>query len=115
MEILKVTKDIAIRTILFGSCTIPKVGRPVSEFSQSELIWAERIFSASELKAFDEPLWTRAGSGYGDGSGYGSGSGYGDGYGYGAGSGDGDGSGSGDGDGSSKDIGAKVLKILEAA
>ena len=81
MEPLKVTKDIATRAILFGACSIPRVGQLVSEFSTSSLIWAEKMFSLSELKAFKFPLWTFSGSGYG--SGYGSGSGYG--YGYGSG------------------------------
>jgi hypothetical protein len=93
MELLKVTKDLAIRCILFGSCKVPKVGSPPSDFSASELIWAERIFTPKELKIFKQPLWTLSGYGYGYGSGYGDGSG----YGYGYGSGYGDGSGSGDG------------------
>ncbi len=71
MELLKVTKDIAIRTILFGSCTIPKVGKLINEFSFSDLIWAERLFTPEELKAFKVPLWTLSGSGSGDGDGSG--------------------------------------------
>jgi len=73
MELLTVTKDIAIRCVLFGACTIPKVGRKISEFGSGDLSWAERIFSLKELKSFARPLWTLAGSG--SGSGYGSGDG----------------------------------------
>ena len=94
MELLKVTKDIAIRCILFGACSIPKVGQSVSDFSVSSLSWAEKMFSLKELKAFGRPLWTFSGYGAGSGS-----SGYGDGYGDG--SSDYGSSGYGDGDGSS--------------
>ncbi len=133
MELLKVTRDIVIRCILFGACKIPKVGDLFNAYSFSELVWAERIFSPTELKAFRVPLWVLSGYGsgygYGDGSGYGYGSGsgygygsgsgygygYGSGYGYGYGYGDGYGSGYGYGDGSGSgyggDIGAKILAI----
>lgn len=69
MELLKVTKDIAVRCILFGACSIPKVGEAGSDFSVSNLAWAEKMFSVKELKAFGRPLWTFSGSGdgYGDG------------------------------------------------
>jgi len=99
MELLKVTKDHAIRAILFGACTIPKVDQSISSFSTDSLQWAERMFSLKELKAFEQPLWTFSGSGSGDGSGDGSGSGSGSGYGYGYGSGSGYGYGDGYGDG----------------
>jgi hypothetical protein len=71
MELLKVTKDIAIRCVLLGACKIPKVGALASSFSFSELTWAEQIFSKKELATFKIPLWTCSGygSGYGDGSG----------------------------------------------
>ena len=71
MEFLKVTKEIAIKAILFGACSIPKIGQDASEFSVSSLSWAERLFSPKELKAFGRPLWTfsRSGSGSGSGSG----------------------------------------------
>ena len=99
MELLTVTKDIAARSILFGACTVPKVGALISSFSVSDLFWAERMFTALELKNFKLPLWTL--SGYG--SGYGYGNGYGDGY----------GNGSGSGYGYDKDICAKIL-VLDA-
>ena len=91
METLKITKEIAIRAILHGACKIPKVGSLISEFSQSDLVWAEKMFLIDD---FTQPLWTLSGSG--------SGSGYGSGYGSGDGSGDGDGS---------DDIGKKVLSL----
>ena len=106
MELLKVTKDHAIRAILFGACTIPKVDQSISSFSTDSLQWAERMFSLKELKAFGQPLWTFSGSGYGYGYGYGDGSGYG--YGY----GDGYGSGYGDGSGDGKDFGAQILAVM---
>ena len=81
MDLLTVTKDMAIRCILFGACYVPKIGKPVSEISTGDLIWAKKMFSDAELKAFGQPLWTFSGSGSGYGSGYGYG--YGDGYGYG--------------------------------
>lgn len=85
MEDLKITKDIAIRCVLFGACKIPKVGRLFNSFSTSDLIWAERIFVKKELAKFKTPLWLCSGDG---GSGGGGGGG---GYGYGSGGGDGDG------------------------
>ena len=95
MESLKVTKEIAIRAILCGSCKIPSVGSETKEYSSSDLQWGERLFTRDELKKLKIPLWAMSGSG--SGSGYGDGSGDGSGYGYGY--GDGDGSGYGDGDG----------------
>ena len=131
MARLVVTKDIAIRAVLAGACRTPTVGSLVSSFSQSDLVWAEQLFSGEERKSFNIPLWVRSGygSGYGHGDGYGDGygDGSGDGYGHGDGSGDGhghghgyghgDGHGYGHGDGygsgygSGKDIGAKILAI----
>ena len=84
-----VTKDIAIRCVLFGACKVPKVGTPAKVFSFAGLAWAERMFTKAELKKVGVPLWAL--SGYGDG--YGDGDGYGNGYGY----GDGDGNGNGGG------------------
>jgi hypothetical protein len=95
MEELKITEEIAIRTILFDACKIPAVGVLVSSFSQIELIWAEKIITKAEAKSLKVPLWTLSGAG----SGVGSGVGYGDGAGDGAGSGDGDGAGVGYGHG----------------
>ena len=85
MERLVVTKDLAIRAILYGACKVPKVGAPAREFSTADLIWAERIFEPKELKAFELPLWVLSGSGDGSGSWYGSGYG--------------------------KDLGAKILAV----
>ena len=133
MELLKVNKEYAIRAILFGACYVPKIGKSISEIPVNDLIWAEKMFSPTEIKEFGVPLWTLSGDGYGsvDGSVDGSGSGYG--YGYVDGSGDGSGSGScsgygygyvdgsgygsvdgsvdGSGYGSGKDIGAKILAL----
>jgi len=95
MDALKVTRDIALRCILFGGCKIPKVGEFFSKYSFSDLVWAERLFSTVELTAFKQPLWTFYGSGSGYGSGYGYG--YGSGYGYG------------------QDIEKKVLAIQESS
>ena len=106
MELLKVTKDHAIRAILFGACTIPKVDQSISSFSTDSLQWAERMFSLKELKAFEQPLWTFSGSGDGSGDGSGSGSG------YGSGSGSGDGSGDGSGYGYGKDLCTKILAVM---
>ena len=103
MELLKVTRDIAIRVILFNGCEVPKVGASSSEFSQEDLLWAEQLFSKDELKEFGRPIWTFSmdgvgfgewdwddreyGHGYGKGYGYtdeqGAGLGYGEGYGIG--------------------------------
>lgn len=69
MEILKVTKDIVIRAILFGACKTPAVGTPVSVFSSDELSWAECLFTQKEMNVFERPLWTLSGYGSGDGSG----------------------------------------------
>ena len=87
-----VTEAIALKAVLMGACRKPKIGQKISDFSTSELIWAEdkEIISpklAKKILGF--PLWlgSGSGSGYGDGSGYGYGSGDGYGYGYGDGSG----------------------------
>ena len=69
---LIVTKELAIRAVLFGACRIPMVGKSIKDFSQPDLIWAERILSIKERKKIGLPLWV-LGSGYGDGYGYGSG------------------------------------------
>ena len=101
-----VSRELAIKVVLHGACRIPEVGKSFSEFSTSDLIWAE------DKKIAAIPLWVLSGygDGYGDGSGYGygygDGSGYGDGYGYGSGYGDGYGSGAGSGDGSGSGSGS---------
>ena len=92
MEVI--TKQIALKAVLFGACYTPKVGKRFSEFSTSDLVWAERLKIKNRL-----PICVLSGSGSGSGSGYGSGSGSGDGYGYGNGYGDGSGDGSGSGSG----------------
>jgi hypothetical protein len=133
MELLKVTPELAIRAIICNACRVPEVGTLVSELSMSDLIWAERIFTAKELQEFNRPLWTFSGSGdgygygsahsYGDGAGYGFvyGYGYGDGAGYGYGSGAGSGFGDGSGDSSygyrydsdsDLDITKRILEIM---
>ena len=83
MELLKVTKEIAKRCILFGACSVPKVGQLVSDFSFNNLVWAEKMFTPKELKEFGLPLWIWSGYRYGDGYGSGYGDGSGSGYGYG--------------------------------
>lgn len=85
METL-VTKEHALKIVLAGACRVPKVGKEISSFSMSDLIWAENT-GLFELKDGDLPLWVRSGSGSGYGYGYG--------YGYGSGSGSGSGDGSG--------------------
>ena len=118
-----VTKEFAIKAILFGACRSPKIGTPINELSHSELVWAHDAFKPTSEELLEEtgettPLWARAkdGSGYGDGDGYGYGDGYGSGYGdgdgYGYGDGDGDGYGDGDGDGYGSQM-DKVYKLLE--
>ena len=97
---LIVTKEIAVKALLFGACRIPKIGSKIEEYSQSDLIWAERL--GIKLK---ELLWIKSVDGSGDGSGYGSGDGSGYGYGDGSGSGYGDGYGYGYGDGSGSGYG----------
>ena len=69
-----VTKDIAIRAVLAGACTVPKVGAKASTLSTEHLIWAEKLFTAEELAALPIPLWAMSGDGYGNGYGYGDGS-----------------------------------------
>ena len=86
-----ITKDLAIKAVLHGSCRIPKVGEPISRLSTQDLIWGEEkgFVSESDKKKIgvNLPLWVLSGSGSGSGYGDGDGSGYGDGYGYGDGSG----------------------------
>ena len=43
MELLKVTRDIAIRCVLFGACSIPKIGQLASDFPTSSLAWPEKL------------------------------------------------------------------------
>jgi hypothetical protein len=112
----KITKELALKAVLFGACRIPRVGKKIGSLSFEDLLWAERILTNKEKNDLKRPLWVLgygygydngdygSGSGYGYGSGCGSGSGYGYyGYGdYGCGSGDygcgsGDGYGYGDG------------------
>jgi len=87
-----ITKEIALRAVLFGACRIPKVGENIKCLSQSDLFWAEKILFPRERKALKIPLWC---CGYGDGDGTGNGDG--DVFGNGDGDGDGDGNGYGDG------------------
>lgn len=93
-----VTQEAAGRARLSGACHVPEVGVPLSELSQSDLIWAEN----HGIKTADgqPPIWLFAKTGSGDGYGYGDGSG--DGYGY----GDGDGSGYGSAYGSDSGYGS---------
>ena len=93
-----VTKDMALRILLHGACEAPKIGRKISLFSTSDLVWVENkgIFEPQEVKQISElPIWLLSGDGYGDGDGSGYGYGSGDGSGYGYGSGDGYGYGDG--------------------
>lgn len=66
---LIVTKKIAAKAILFGACKVPSVGSRISEFSTSDLVWAEQMLPIKgfELKL---PLWVLSGSGSGYGSKY---------------------------------------------
>lgn len=119
MEILKVTKAIALKALLFGACKPAIVGSDVKEYSTSDLIWAEKLFTEDQLKAFEIPLWLMSGYGYRDGNdGYGEGYGYGDGkdgYSYGNGSGNGNGYGNGkDGYGCrcGEELTKKILELV---
>jgi len=73
-----VTKEHALKIVLAGACRMPEVGKKISEFSTSDLIWAENT-GLFEIEGKELPLWVRSGSGSGSGSGYGYGSGDGDG------------------------------------
>ncbi len=97
-----VTAEFADRAKQFGACKTPRIGTIAEAIPQSDFLWALNagLFTQAEIKAMPAPLWSLAGSGYGDGYGDGHGDGYGDGHGYGYGSGDGDGYGSGYGYGS---------------
>ena len=77
------TEEIAQKALAMGACEKPEVGLRVCDFSQSDLIWAERLRIETPF-----PVWTmsKIGSGFGDGNGYGYGYGEGNGYGgYGSG------------------------------
>ena len=97
----RITPDMDRRLNLFGACSGSRVGKRLEDFSQTDLIWAEKVLSDEEKTGLSLPLWVLAkfgygygsGSEYGDeyGSGYGSGDEYGDGYGYGKGNGSGTG------------------------
>jgi len=107
----KVTKEIAIRLILFDCCKAPEVGSLIESFPYKDLLWAERILTSQEKEDLGRPLWTFSKYGDGDGAGYGAGygygyAGYGDGDGDGAGYGAGAGAGYGDGDGAGYGYGA---------
>ena len=82
-----ITKDLAIKAVLHGSCRIPKVGEPISRLSTQDLIWVEEkgFVSESDKKKMgvNLPLWVLSGDGSGSGSGSGYGDGSGSGYGYG--------------------------------
>ena len=49
---LKCTKEIAYKVFLMVACDIPLIGKPIENFSQSDLIWAERLNIKSKF-----PLW----------------------------------------------------------
>jgi len=112
----KINRKQIIKAILFGSCEIPKIGDPLNIFTQSELLWAEKTLTPSEIKKRKRPLWTYSGKisyggGGGYGGGYGDGYGYGDGDGYGGGGGYGYGDGYGDGGGHGIDFIEKIKNI----
>ena len=50
---LKCTKEIAQKALLMGACTRPEIGKPVQDFSQKELVWAERLNIKSKYQ-----LWS---------------------------------------------------------
>ena len=73
---------------LAGACEsvdLYRVGQPVSDLDQGDLIWFEDKCpsQAETLRRGGPPLWALADAGSGTGSGYGDGYGYGSGYGYG--------------------------------
>ena len=76
-----VTKEMAVKAILFGACKVPEVGSRISQYTQSDLIWAEQLLPIKKV-VIDVPLWTLSGYGSGYGYGYGDGSGYGSGEKY---------------------------------
>lgn len=101
----EVTKDWALRAAVCDACYIPKVGEQLSEFSQDDLLWFERLLTQEEKESLGRPLWTFAKKGSGDAfdDGYANGCGsvdgdeYGYGYGYGNWYADGSGEGYGEG------------------
>ncbi len=85
MAEIVVTAEHVLRAKLCDACSTPVVGALISDLTQPQLIWAERIVSTADLAELRAPLWALPSDGYGDGDG----DGYGDGYGYGDGDGDG--------------------------
>lgn len=61
---MKVTVNLAVKAVLMGACRIPEVGKRVKDFSFSDLVWGERLFTGRERKKFKVPLWCY-GTGYG--------------------------------------------------
>ena len=82
MELI-VTQEFIDRAKANNACSVPMVGTPVSELTQSQLAWCEEheIVSSDELAALGVtvPLWCLSGTGDGGGTGDGYGDGYGDG------------------------------------
>lgn len=120
-----VTKEMALKAVLCGSCYAPKVGKKIADHSVADLIWGEenKLFEGLDKTI---PIWalSRIGYGFGDSSGYrdgsgysfgdssGDGSGYGDGYGDGYGCSDGYGAGEGYGSGEGYEKKFKDLEII---
>ena len=65
-----ITKEIALKAVLFGACRIPKVGEDIGRLSQSDLVLAEKILTKNEKDKLKIPLFVMS-SGDGSGSGYG--------------------------------------------
>ncbi len=40
-----ITKELAVKAILFGACRVPSVRKLISSFSQQDLIWAEKLLT----------------------------------------------------------------------
>ena len=82
----KITKEIALKAVLLGACSLPEIGMAISKLPTSSLIWAENkgMANREEIRiatGFDLPLWVLYGDGDGYGDGYGDGDGSGEGYG----------------------------------
>ena len=66
------TKESALKAFLIGACRLPEIGRRISDFSTSDLVWAENngLFTPEEKEKISPlPLWVLSGSGYGYGYG----------------------------------------------
>ena len=122
-----------VKDDLVRACLIPKIGTPIKDFSQHDLIWAEEILTPQEHKNLKVPLWTLSGIGDGIGDSFGDGDGYGESYDHGIGDGvgygysgvDGDGDGAfcgyghfsghgsaGYGSDYDEDVGKEILKVI---